>query len=32
MFELMGIPRDVAKEALLKAAKKLSLKAKFVEK
>ena len=32
MFELMGIPREAAKEALIKASKKLSVKAKFVEK
>jgi large subunit ribosomal protein L16 len=32
MFELMWVPREVAKEALIKASKKLSLKARFVEK
>ena len=32
MFELMGIPREAAKEALIKASKKLSVKARFVEK
>lgn len=32
MFELMGIPREAAKEALIKASKKLSIKARFVEK
>lgn len=32
MFELMGIPREAAKEALIKASKKLSVKAKFIEK
>ena len=31
MFELMGIPREAAKEALIKASKKLSVKARFVE-
>lgn len=31
MFELMGIPRDIAKETLIKASKKLSVKARFVE-
>ena len=31
MFELTGIPREEAKEALIKASKKLSVKAKFVE-
>lgn len=31
MFELMGIPRAEAKEALIKASKKLSVKARFVE-
>ena len=31
MFELMWIPREAAKEALIKASKKLSVKAKFVE-
>ena len=31
MFELMGIPKEAAKEALIKASKKLSVKAKFVE-
>jgi ribosomal protein L16/L10AE len=28
----MGIPREAAKEALIKASKKLSVKARFVEK
>jgi len=32
IFELMGIPREAAKEALIKASKKLSIKARFVEK
>jgi large subunit ribosomal protein L16 len=32
MFELMWIPREAAKEALIKASKKLSVKARFVEK
>ncbi len=32
IFEVIGISKEEAKEALLKAAKKLSLKAKFVEK
>lgn len=32
LFELMWIPREEAKEALIKASKKLSVKAKFVEK
>ncbi len=32
MFELMWIPREVAKVTLIKASKKLSVKAKFVEK
>ncbi len=31
LFELMGIPREAAQEALIKASKKLSVKAKFVE-
>jgi large subunit ribosomal protein L16 len=31
MFELMWIPKEAAKEALIKASKKLSVKAKFVE-
>jgi len=31
MFEVTGIPREVAKETLIKASKKLSVKAKFVE-
>ena len=31
MFELTGIPKEAAKEALIKASKKLSVKAKFVE-
>ncbi len=32
LFELMGISREAAKEALIKASKKLSVKARFVEK
>ena len=31
MFEVTGIPREVAKETLIKASKKLSVKARFVE-
>ena len=31
MFEVMGISREAAKEALIKASKKLSVKARFVE-
>lgn len=31
LFELMGIPREAAQEVLIKASKKLSVKARFVE-
>lgn len=31
LFEVMGIPREAAQEALIKASKKLSVKARFVE-
>jgi len=31
MFEIMGIPKEAAKIVLIKASKKLSVKARFVE-